>query len=213
MGSEWSSESLLFFHNLVIDEQLSACVLSVSDHVCNVKLESKGQDVAAALISEQLARATGVITNETRAATNSDVKCEEKVNDNKLSQPQEPGLNHTGPKEIPSERAATPAEGQMGGRCPEDEQLGGLRNGMEMLLSCFRRVFPTGLEDGEAASQPDLPAVHPSGRQSFPLLHACSQPRSDPRVHVCPEKIQWGQLQTFCKWFLSSQRTRRSFRV
>uniref|UniRef100_A0A671WXD7 Tudor domain containing 1 n=1 Tax=Sparus aurata TaxID=8175 RepID=A0A671WXD7_SPAAU len=65
LGSEWSSEALLWFQTLVDGEKLSARVLSVSEQGYNVKLESRGQDMAVALISEQLAKAPGAIPKET----------------------------------------------------------------------------------------------------------------------------------------------------
>ncbi|KAM4715222.1 tudor domain-containing protein 1 [Anableps anableps] len=59
VGSEWSSESLLWFQNLVDGEQLTARVLSVTEQGYGVELVSRGQNVAAALITEQLAKARG----------------------------------------------------------------------------------------------------------------------------------------------------------
>ncbi|KAF7655254.1 hypothetical protein LDENG_00058860 [Lucifuga dentata] len=56
LGSEWSSEALLWFQTLVDGEHLSALVRSVTDEGYGVELESRGQNVAAALISEELAK-------------------------------------------------------------------------------------------------------------------------------------------------------------
>uniref|UniRef100_A0A672JGL6 Tudor domain containing 1 n=1 Tax=Salarias fasciatus TaxID=181472 RepID=A0A672JGL6_SALFA len=69
LESEWSSESLLFFLTLVDGQQLSARVLSVTEQGCGVELESKGQNVAAALISEQLARVPGELAKEKHVTT------------------------------------------------------------------------------------------------------------------------------------------------
>ncbi|XP_029312233.1 tudor domain-containing protein 1 [Cottoperca gobio] len=69
LGSEWSSEALLGFQTLVDGKQLSARVLCVTEQGYGVDLESKGQNVAAALISEQLAKGPGAIPKETHATT------------------------------------------------------------------------------------------------------------------------------------------------
>uniref|UniRef100_A0A3P9MK51 Tudor domain-containing protein 1 n=1 Tax=Oryzias latipes TaxID=8090 RepID=A0A3P9MK51_ORYLA len=58
-GSEWSSEALLWFQNLVDGVQLLARVVSVSQQGYGVELESGGQSVAAALISQQFAKPSG----------------------------------------------------------------------------------------------------------------------------------------------------------
>ncbi|KAG7227917.1 hypothetical protein INR49_013711, partial [Caranx melampygus] len=67
LGSEWSSEALLWFQTLVDGEKLSARVLSVTERGYGVELESRGINVASALISEQLAKVPGQITKETHA--------------------------------------------------------------------------------------------------------------------------------------------------
>ncbi|XP_042253348.1 tudor domain-containing protein 1 isoform X1 [Thunnus maccoyii] len=77
LGSEWSSEALLWFQALVDGEKLSACVRSITEEGYGVELESRGQNVAAALISEQLAKAPGEIPKETHANTASGVKQQE----------------------------------------------------------------------------------------------------------------------------------------
>ncbi|KAM9425851.1 tudor domain-containing protein 1 [Pholidichthys leucotaenia] len=56
LASEWSSEALLWFQNLVNGAQLSARVLSVTKQGYGVELEKRGLNVAAALISEHLAK-------------------------------------------------------------------------------------------------------------------------------------------------------------
>uniref|UniRef100_A0A4W6CCJ3 Tudor domain containing 1 n=1 Tax=Lates calcarifer TaxID=8187 RepID=A0A4W6CCJ3_LATCA len=69
LGSEWSSEALLWFQTLVDGEHLAARVLSVTEQGYGVELESRGQNVAAALISEQLAKVPGEVPKETHATT------------------------------------------------------------------------------------------------------------------------------------------------
>ncbi|KAM8836922.1 tudor domain-containing protein 1 [Spinachia spinachia] len=59
LGSEWSSEALLCFDSLVNGELLSARVLSLTDRGYGLALESRGKDVATALISEHLAKVPG----------------------------------------------------------------------------------------------------------------------------------------------------------
>ncbi|KAM8730279.1 tudor domain-containing protein 1 isoform 2-T2 [Acanthopagrus schlegelii] len=112
LGSEWSSEALLWFQTLVDGEKLSARVLSVSQQGYNVKLESRGQDVAVALISEQLAKAPGAIPKETHGTTGSEAKHQEKIKENEHSQKQAQASSQTGAscKEIPTEGTATPSE-------------------------------------------------------------------------------------------------------
>ncbi|KAM9336898.1 tudor domain-containing protein 1 [Symphorus nematophorus] len=112
LGSEWSSEALLWFQGLVDGEQLFAHVLSVSEQGFDLKLESRGQDVAAALISEQLAKAPGVIPKETHTTTGSEAKHQEKIKDNEQSQEHAQASNQTGvtPKQTPTEGIATQSE-------------------------------------------------------------------------------------------------------
>ncbi|KAG8008701.1 Tudor domain-containing protein 1 [Nibea albiflora] len=111
LGSEWSSEALLWFQTLVDGEQLSVCVLSSSDRGYTVKLYSRGQDVAAALISKQLARAPGAIPEETYVTTGS----EETIKEIDHSQMHAQASNQTGasPKEMPTEGTATISEAQL----------------------------------------------------------------------------------------------------
>lgn len=68
-GSEWSSEALLLFQTLVDGKEFSARVLCRTEQGYGVDLDSRGENVAARLISEQLARVPGEIANETRANT------------------------------------------------------------------------------------------------------------------------------------------------
>ncbi len=161
LGSEWSSEALLWFQTLVDGEQLSARVLSASEQGYNVKLESRGQDVAAALISEQLAKAPGAIPEETHAATVSEAKHQEKTNENEHSQIHEQASNKTGAnsKEIPTEGAAVLPERQLECMRLKDEMrwFGDFRTLNETVLcSGFSSILPRGLENSGAASQGDL---------------------------------------------------------
>lgn len=122
LGSEWSSEALLWFQTLVDGEQLSAYALSVSEHGYNVKLESRGQDIATSLISEQLAKAPGAILKETRASSVSEAKHQDKIreNEHKMSQMHVQASDHTRAsfKEMPE---GTAAQGQFECSCLEME--------------------------------------------------------------------------------------------
>uniref|UniRef100_A0A665VKG7 Tudor domain containing 1 n=1 Tax=Echeneis naucrates TaxID=173247 RepID=A0A665VKG7_ECHNA len=86
LGSEWSSEALLWFQTLVDGKKLCARVLSVSKKGYGVELESRGQNVAASLISEQLAKAPGQIPRETIATADSGAKCQENTKENENKQ-------------------------------------------------------------------------------------------------------------------------------
>lgn len=63
-GSEWSSEALLWFQALVDGQQLSARILTVTEQGYSLELHSRGKNVAASLISELLAKASGVTSKE-----------------------------------------------------------------------------------------------------------------------------------------------------
>ncbi|KAK5881266.1 hypothetical protein CesoFtcFv8_022086 [Champsocephalus esox] len=107
LGSEWSSEALLWFQNLVDGEQLSARVLSLTEQGYGVELESRGHNVAAALISEQLAIGPGGIPKE----TTSDSGHQEKTQEHKETQIIVQASTPTGAKEIPTEGpTALPSE-------------------------------------------------------------------------------------------------------
>uniref|UniRef100_A0A7N8WS55 Tudor domain containing 1 n=1 Tax=Mastacembelus armatus TaxID=205130 RepID=A0A7N8WS55_9TELE len=113
LGSEWSSEALLWFQTLVEGEQLSARVLSVTDQGYGVELESRGQDVAAALISEQLAKIPGDSLEKSQITTESAERDQQGVKENEHSLIHSQASNQTGVivKEIPTERlAAVPSE-------------------------------------------------------------------------------------------------------
>lgn len=64
LGSEWSSEALLWFQTLVEGQQLSARVLTVTEQGYGVELQSRGKNVAASLITELLAKASGETSKE-----------------------------------------------------------------------------------------------------------------------------------------------------
>ncbi|XP_042364583.1 tudor domain-containing protein 1 [Plectropomus leopardus] len=103
LGSEWSSEAQLWFQTVVSGEQLSARVISVTEQGYGVELESRGQNVAAALISAQLAKVPGASPTETHATTGH----QEKTQGNEHSQSQ----TGAGSKEIPTEEhTAVPSE-------------------------------------------------------------------------------------------------------
>ncbi|KAM3591615.1 uncharacterized protein V6R79_004845 [Siganus canaliculatus] len=104
LGSEWSSEALLWFQTLVVGKELSAQVLSVSEQGYDLKLEGHGQDVAAALISEQLAKAPGASPGQTLATTCS-AAAQQDISENKNLQ-----LSHTQAAEIKDEVAVSTSE-------------------------------------------------------------------------------------------------------
>ncbi|XP_072229012.1 tudor domain-containing protein 1 [Leuresthes tenuis] len=121
LGSEWSSEALLWFQTLVDGEQLSARVLTVTEQGYGVDLESRGQNVAAALISEHLAKVFTKLAKETRAETDSEEqKKEEGLKENEHSQLHVQALNQTeasskkttseGQTAFPTEAASFPVD-------------------------------------------------------------------------------------------------------
>ncbi|XP_053721681.1 tudor domain-containing protein 1 isoform X2 [Synchiropus splendidus] len=57
LGSEWSSEAILWFQNMLDGEQLLTRVTTVNADGYGVELECRGENVASALISKQLAKA------------------------------------------------------------------------------------------------------------------------------------------------------------
>ncbi|KAI3365245.1 hypothetical protein L3Q82_010339, partial [Scortum barcoo] len=96
LGSEWSSEALLWFQTLVDGEQLTARVLTVTEQGYGVELESRGKNVAAALISEQLAKAPGSIAKETQGSAGSRTKYQENIKENQCTQIQAQAFDQTG---------------------------------------------------------------------------------------------------------------------
>lgn len=124
LGSEWSSEALLWFQTLVDGEQLSARVISVTTQGYGVELESRGQNVAAALLYEQLAKVPGEIPKETHETIGSGTKYQESTKENEPSQIHVQASNQTAAssKEMSTERlAATSSEGLLECRYPQDE--------------------------------------------------------------------------------------------
>ncbi|XP_028423126.1 tudor domain-containing protein 1 isoform X3 [Perca flavescens] len=113
LGSEWSSEALLWFQSLVDGEQLSARVICATEQGYGVELESKGQNVAAALISAQLAKVPGAVPKETHTTTGSEHKHQENIQENENSQMHVQASNQTGTssKKMPTEgQSAVPSE-------------------------------------------------------------------------------------------------------
>ncbi|XP_045924899.1 tudor domain-containing protein 1 isoform X3 [Micropterus dolomieu] len=96
LGSEWSSEAQVWFQSLVDGEQLSARVLSFTKQGYGLELESRGQNVAAALISEQLAKAPGAIPKEMRVTTGSGALHQEEIKENEHSQVHAQASSQTG---------------------------------------------------------------------------------------------------------------------
>lgn len=114
LGSEWSSEALLWFQTLVDSEHLSARVISVTTQGYGIELESRGQNVAGALLSEQLAKVSGEIPKETNATKGSGARCQESAKENEPSQTHVQASNQTAAdsKAMSTERlAATSSEG------------------------------------------------------------------------------------------------------
>ncbi|XP_069547383.1 tudor domain-containing protein 1, partial [Brachyistius frenatus] len=112
LGSEWTSEALLRFQTLVVEE-LSARVLSVTERGYGVDLESRGQNVAAVLISEQLAKVPGETAKETHEKTASSTKQQERVKQNEHQQSHVRASSQTeaSPTETPAEgKTAKPSE-------------------------------------------------------------------------------------------------------
>ncbi|AWP17728.1 putative tudor domain-containing protein 1 isoform 2 [Scophthalmus maximus] len=113
LGSEWSSEALLWFQTRVDSELLSARVLSATERGYGVELKSRGQNVADALISEQLAKVPGKTPKETHANTGSEAKYQKSAKDNEHSQMHAQASNQAGAssKQKPTEgQTAVPSE-------------------------------------------------------------------------------------------------------
>nr|XP_004567589.2 tudor domain-containing protein 1 [Maylandia zebra] len=103
LGSEWSSEAVLWFQTQVYGKQLSARVLSVTEQGYGVELESRGVNVAAALISAQLAKVPGEIARETHGTTGSATKQSVKTNEQDPLETQVSSQTEVNFKEIPAE--------------------------------------------------------------------------------------------------------------
>lgn len=114
LGPEWGSEAKQWFESQLDGELLTARVLSVSERGYEVKLEIRGRDVAAALISVQLAKASGTIPQM------SCVRAESQLLDNMYErqlnqeQVQVPGQVS---KEKPTEGPAVQSHMQLERRC------------------------------------------------------------------------------------------------
>lgn len=119
LGSEWSSKAKQWFESQVDGELLTARVLFVSERGYEVKLEIRGRDVAAALISEQLARAPGAIPK--MSCVRAEFKLQENMYESQLSQEQVqvPGQSGSISKEIPTEGPAAQSDMQLECRCSE----------------------------------------------------------------------------------------------
>lgn len=119
-GSEWSSEAKQWFASQVDGELLAARVLAVSERGYEVKLEIRGRDVAAALISEQLAKAPGAIPKMSCVRT--EPKLQESMFESQLNQEQVqvPGRSGSISKEIKTEEPAVQSDMQLESRCSED---------------------------------------------------------------------------------------------
>ncbi|XP_030611149.1 tudor domain-containing protein 1 [Archocentrus centrarchus] len=81
LGSEWSSEAVLWFQTQVDGEHLSARVLSLTEQGYGVELQSRGVNVTATLISEQLAKVPEETAKENHGETCSATKQIEKKNE------------------------------------------------------------------------------------------------------------------------------------
>lgn len=113
LGSEWSNEAVLWFQTQVHGEQLSARVLSVTEQGYGVELESRGVNVAATLISEQLAKVPGETARETHAKTGSATNQSVKKNKQGPLDSQVSSKTEVNFKEItPEGRTAVSTEGQ-----------------------------------------------------------------------------------------------------
>uniref|UniRef100_H2U1B9 Tudor domain containing 1 n=1 Tax=Takifugu rubripes TaxID=31033 RepID=H2U1B9_TAKRU len=87
LGSEWNSEAKQWLWSQMDGELMTARVLSVSERGYEVKLGIRGQDMAAALISVQLAKAPGAISGT--SCVNSELKHQEKMYESQPNQEQE----------------------------------------------------------------------------------------------------------------------------
>lgn len=154
LGLEWASEAQRWFQSQVDGELLTARVLSVSERGYEVKLEIRGQDVAAALISQQLAKAPGAIPK--MPCVSSEPKHQEKIQESQLNQVQVPGQSGSISKEIPKEGPAAQSDMQLECRCSKLKHLITQPHWNCVLWSCFSPIFPSGLENSRAASQRDL---------------------------------------------------------
>lgn len=118
LGSEWSSEAKQCFESQVDGETLTARVLSISKRGYEVKLEIRGRDVTAALISEQLAKAPGAIPK--MSCVRAEPKLQENMHESQLNQEQVPGQSGSISREIPTEGPVAQSDMQLECRCSKD---------------------------------------------------------------------------------------------
>ncbi|XP_056882911.1 tudor domain-containing protein 1 isoform X2 [Takifugu flavidus] len=115
LGSEWNSEAKQWLWSQMDGELMTARVLSVSERGYEVKLGIRGQDMAAALISVQLAKAPGAISGT--SCVNSELKHQEKMYESQPNQEQEdvqvPGQSGSISKEMPTEGPAAQSDVQL----------------------------------------------------------------------------------------------------
>lgn len=115
LGSEWSSEAKQWFESQVDGELLTARVLSVSERGYDIKLEIRGRDLAAALISEQLAKAPGAIPKV--SCVTAEPKLQENMYESQLNQVQVFGQSGSISKEVPTEGPVAQSDMQLECRC------------------------------------------------------------------------------------------------
>ncbi|KAM9716326.1 tudor domain-containing protein 1 [Menidia menidia] len=111
-GSDWSSEALLWFQILLEGQRLFARVLKTTEQGYGVDLESREQNVAAALISEHFAKVSAE-SSEAKHSESTRIK-EEDVKENKqiqLHDKEAPNQTEGTPKKRMSDRpSAVPSE-------------------------------------------------------------------------------------------------------
>lgn len=121
LGSEWNSEAKQWLWSQMDGELMTAHVLSVSERGYEVKLGIRGQDMAAALISVQLAKAPGAISKA--PCVNSELKHQEKMYENQPNHEQGvqvPGQSGSISKEMPTEGPAAQSDMQLECGCSKD---------------------------------------------------------------------------------------------
>lgn len=121
LGSEWSSGALLWFQMLQDEPALSARVVSVSGQLHSVKLERNGEDVAAGLISGQLAIIPREALRETLEIPACQVRREEEVLTKKRSPAKAQGSDQSGGQTRETAPGAASPEGLLWFSCPGDE--------------------------------------------------------------------------------------------
>ncbi|XP_077358375.1 tudor domain-containing protein 1 [Festucalex cinctus] len=74
INSDWDEEATLWFQSQVEGEKLSACAFSVTKQGYGVELECRGGSIAAALVSNHLARYPGEIAQNAHAGSSPSVE-------------------------------------------------------------------------------------------------------------------------------------------